>query len=153
MTDTPGTSAPGTPFRLLYRSHSRISPADRDAVLADIFREARSHNEEVGITGALLITDHWFVQALEGEISEVHALYERISADPRHESISLIQADHVPERAFSRWAMAQVSASGQADIPLEAAEGSLHTVDGERLTREQTALLKVMRDTIGADVV
>jgi hypothetical protein len=153
MTDTTGTSAPGAPFRLVYRSHSRIRQADREAVLADIFREARSHNEEVGITGALLITDHWFVQALEGEAPEVQALYERISGDARHEHVSLIEADHVPERVFSRWAMAQVSASGKADIPLEAAEGRLHTVAGEPLTREQTALLKVMRDTIGADVV
>jgi hypothetical protein len=153
MTDTTGASVPESPFRLVYRSHSRISPADREKVLADIFREARSNNEVAGITGALLITDHWFVQALEGGPSEVQSLYERISRDPRHENVTLIEADHVPARVFSRWAMAQVSASGQADIPLEAAEGRLHTVAGERLTREQTAVLKVMRDTIGADVV
>jgi hypothetical protein len=153
MTDTTGAGVPDSPFRLIYRSHSRIAPADREAVLADIFREARSHNEAVGITGALLITDHWFVQALEGEVSEVRALYERISGDSRHENVSLIEADHEPERVFSRWAMAQVSASGKADIPLEAAEGRLHTVAGEPLSREQTAVLKVMRDTIGADVV
>ena len=151
MTDTTGT--PGPAHRLIYRSHSRIDPADRAAALADIFREARSHNEAVGITGALLITDHWFVQALEGDAPEVQSLYDRISRDPRHENVTLIEADSVPERVFSRWAMAQVSASGQADIPLEATDGGLHTVAGERLSREQTAVLKLMRDTIGADVV
>ena len=49
--------------------------------------------------------------------------------------------------------MAQVSASGQADIPLEATEGRLHSVTGAPLTRDQTSVLKTMRDTIGADVV
>lgn len=153
MTDTTEAGVPESPFRLIYRSHSRISPADREAALADIFRVARANNEPAGITGALLITDHWFVQALEGEESAVRALYEGISRDARHENVSLIEADQVPARVFSRWAMAQVSASGQADIPLEAAEGRLHTVAGERLTREQFAVLKVMRDSIGADVV
>lgn len=153
MTDTTGASVPESPFRLIYRSHSRVGPADREAALADIFREARSNNEAAGITGALLITDHWFVQALEGEASRVQSLFESIRRDGRHEQVTVIESDHVPARVFSRWAMAQVSASGQADIPLEAAEGHLHTVAGEPLTREQTALLKVMRDTIGADVV
>ena len=153
MTETTEAGVPESPFRLIYRSHSRISPADRPGALADIFREARTNNEVAGITGALLITDHWFVQALEGGVSEVQALYERISRDARHENVTLIEADHVPARVFSRWAMAQVSASGQADIPLEATDGRVHTAAGERLTRDQTAVLKVMRNTIGADVV
>ncbi|MGZ4508191.1 MAG: BLUF domain-containing protein [Blastococcus sp.] len=147
------TSAPGAVFRLIYRSHSRIKPDDRPAALADIFRVARASNDEAGITGALLITDHWFVQALEGEAPTVQSLYERISRDARHEHVTLIEAEQVPARVFSRWAMAQVSASGKADIPLEATEGHLHTVAGVPLTRDQTAVLKSMRDTIGADVV
>ena len=153
QTNTPDTPRSGPPFRLVYRSHSRVAPGDRETVLADIFRVARSENEAAGITGALLITDHWFVQALEGDTATVQSLYERICRDDRHENVTLIEAQPVPERVFSRWAMAQVSASGQADIPLEAAEDGLRTVAGELLTREQTALLKVMRDTIGADVL
>jgi hypothetical protein len=153
MTDTTGTSVPGSVFRLIYRSHSLIPAGDRPEVLADIFRVARSQNEAAGITGALLITDHWFVQALEGEASGVQSLFESIRRDGRHQQVTVIEEHDVESRVFSRWAMAQVSASGQADIPLEAAEGRLHTVAGEPLTREQTTLLKVMRDTIGADVV
>ena len=140
-------------FRLIYRSHSRIRPEDRPAALAEIFRVARTDNERAGITGALLITDHWFVQALEGEAATVQSLYERIARDARHEHVTLIESQPVDARVFSRWAMAQVSASGQADIPLEAEGDHLRTVAGEALTRDQTALLKVMRDTIGADVV
>ena len=153
MTDTTRTGVKGSLFRLIYRSHSVIPADEREAGLAQIFRVARSQNEPAGITGALLVTDHWFVQALEGERSPVQSLYERIRSDDRHEQVTLIEADDVESRVFSRWAMAQVSASGQADIPLEATEGRLHTVAGVPLTRDQTAVLKVMRDTIGADVV
>lgn len=153
MSDPTTTGAPGSLFRLIYRSHNRVRPEDREAALVDVFRVARSNNEAAGITGALLITDHWFVQALEGEASGVQSLYERIRQDSRHENVMLVEAQDVPARVFSRWAMAQVSASGQADIPLEATESGLHTVSGVPLTRDQTAVLKRMRDTIGADVV
>ncbi|WP_409333064.1 BLUF domain-containing protein [Trujillonella humicola] len=153
MTDTTATGGPPSLHRLLYRSHSRLDPAEREAAIADVFRVARSNNARAGITGALLLTDHWFAQVLEGPAADVQALYERIRRDPRHEDVTLIDAGEVSEPVFSRWAMAQVSASGQADIPLEAVEGHLRTATGEPLTREQAALLRIMRGSIGADVV
>ena len=64
------------------------------------------------------MTEGWFVQALEGDESVVRGLYERISEDPRHEDVTVIESAPVDGRVFSRWAMAQVSRSGQADIPL-----------------------------------
>src|SRR5690349_22892063 len=107
----------GPVFRLVYRSHSRIPLDDRPVALAEILRVARSANARTAITGALLITDNWFVQALEGEESAVRALYQRIREDSRHENVTVIDSGDQDSRVFSRWAMAQVSASGQADIP------------------------------------
>ncbi|NYJ04423.1 BLUF domain-containing protein [Petropleomorpha daqingensis] len=143
-------------FRLVYRSHSRIPGEDRPVTLAEILRGARSANARAGITGALLITDNWFVQALEGDESTVRALYERIRQDARHENVTLIESGSQDARVFSQWAMAQVSASGQADIPLEATEGEgviRPAAATEPLTREQTAVLRAMRNCIGADVL
>ncbi len=55
-------SAPATLlYRLVYRSHSRIPSEDRKAVLGEIFDVARAKNKALGVTGALLITDHYFV--------------------------------------------------------------------------------------------
>jgi Sensors of blue-light using FAD len=151
------TDGPTDPvFRLIYRSHSRIPADDRPVALAEILRVARSANARAAITGALLITDNWFVQALEGQESTVRALYERIGRDARHEHVTLIESGSQEARVFSRWAMAQVSASGQADIPLEAVEGEeaiRPAAATEPLTREQTAVLRVMRNSIGADVL
>jgi hypothetical protein len=153
MTDT-DPSAPATHmFRLVYRSHSRIAQDERNVVLAQIFNVARANNKAVGVTGALLITDHYFVQALEGEESVVRSLYENISGDQRHENVELVDERSVDSRIFSRWAMAQVSAAGNADIPLHSTEGHIGQAAQQSITRDQFDFLKFMRNTVGADVV
>jgi hypothetical protein len=139
------------PFRLIYRSRSRISPEERSSALADIFGIARSNNKQQGITGALLVTDHWFVQALEGDEAAVRGLYDHIREDARHDEVTVIESTAVDERVFSRWAMAEVSKLGRADIPLHASGGRIHSAAREPVTREQSAVLKTMRDTVGAD--
>jgi hypothetical protein len=151
------TTAPSqiTAFRLVYRSHSLVPQPGRNAALAEIFKTARSHNKRAGITGALLITDHWFVQALEGEESAVRDLYARIADDPRHEQVTLIESGSVGVRVFPRWAMAEVSKSGGADIPLiaDADHGGVTPAAAHGTTREQSAVLRVMRNSIGADTL
>ena len=89
-------------FRLIYRSRSRISPEERSTALADIFGVARSHNKQAGITGALLVTDHWFVQALEGDEPAVQKLYAHICDDARHDEVTVIESTAVDERVFAR---------------------------------------------------
>lgn len=140
-------------FRLVYRSHSRISHDEREAVLGQIFDVARAKNKAAGVTGALLITDHYFVQALEGEEPVVRSLYERISEDQRHDDVVLMDERSVPSRLFPRWAMAQVSAAGHADVPLHTIDGVISRAADHPSTRDQAAFLRFMRNTIGADVV
>ncbi len=139
------------PFRLIYRSRSRIADEERSSALADIFGVARSHNKQAGITGALLVTDRWFVQALEGDETAVQRLYEHISRDARHDEVTVVESAAVDERVFSRWAMAEVSKLGRADIPLHVADGQIRTAAEQPVTREQSAVLRTMRNTIGAD--
>jgi hypothetical protein len=151
MTDQAQASQPT--FRLVYRSRSRIPSDDRSVGLADIFSVARTNNKRAGVTGALLVTDHWFVQALEGDEATVRGLYERIAKDARHDDVTVLETGAVDGRVFGRWAMAQVSSLGHADIPLHAADGRIRTAAEVPVTREQSAVLKTMRDTIGADTV
>jgi Sensors of blue-light using FAD len=139
------------PFRLIYRSRSRIADEERASALAQIFGVARSNNKQTGITGALLVTDRWFVQALEGDETAVQRLYEHIRDDARHDEVTVIESAAVDARVFSRWAMAEVSKLGRADIPLHVTEGRIHAAAEQPVTREQSAVLKTMRDTIGAD--
>jgi hypothetical protein len=143
----------GSTFRLIYSSHSSIPAADRDVVLAQIFDVARVNNKRRGVTGALLITDHYFVQALEGDEATVTDLYERIRADGRHEHVEVVESGTTEDRAFPRWSMAQISKSGRADIPLHDVGGRIHPAARLPQSREQSEVLTRMRNVIGADTV
>lgn len=142
-------------FRLIYRSRSRIPSNSRRAALGDVFSTARSNNKRANITGALLITDHYFVQALEGDEAAVRALYDTIAGDRRHEEVTLLDAQAVDHRVFSRWAMAEVSKDGTADIPLlnDGDVGGISAAAPRPSTREQHDVLRLMRNTIGADTL
>ncbi len=137
-------------FRLIYRSRNRIPENSRKAELGAIFSVARSSNTKQDVTGALLTHGDWFVQALEGDEGTVRDLYERIYKDRRHEKVAVIFADEVPDRVFSRWAMAKVAADGEPDIPLimNVQKGGAVRAAPRPTTPEQESLLEFMRDSI-----
>ena len=146
MTDTPT-------FRLIYRSHNRIPSDRRKSELGAIFSAARSTNKRLGVTGALLTSGDWFVQALEGDEAVVRDLYARIGKDARHERVVEVESGEVDGRVFSRWAMARVSADGEHDTPLlaNAAKGGITPAAPRPTTPEQDAVLDFMRRTLGDD--
>ncbi len=137
-------------FRLVYRSHSLIPEQDRKVVLGSIFSDARSNNKRKHITGALLLSDDWFVQTLEGEEASIKELYDKIEADPRHDQVKLLEMKPAADRVFSRWAMAQVSQDGEADIPLIAHTDGISPAAGHKTTPEQDAVLGFMRQATAA---
>jgi hypothetical protein len=57
------------------------------------------------LTGALVYDDHWFAQALEGEIQFVEEIFARILRDPRHANINVLSNAVVPARLFEKWSM------------------------------------------------
>ena len=117
MTDA-AASESGSVFRLIYRSHSLIASDQRRSELGAIFNSARRNNKRLGVTGALVISEQSFVQALEGDESVVRDLYASITQDARHDNVSLLEAEVVEGRTFGRWAMAQVGTDGGSDIRL-----------------------------------
>jgi Sensors of blue-light using FAD len=143
---TPAQSRPAEQtFRLMYRSRSRLSDAERRIELGNIFSTARSNNKSQAVTGALLLTEHWFVQTLEGDEPTVRGLFARIETDPRHDDVVLLEAHPVADRVFSRWAMAKVAADGEPDIPLIAGTKGATAAAGHGTTPEQDEVLNVMR--------
>ena len=134
------------PFRLIYRSRSKVAEANRDAELSNIFRVARRKNAELGITGALLMYHDWFAQTLEGEERAVRALYARIEKDPRHDTVEMLEDGFVASRVFARWAMAEVAEHGEPDIPLIATTTGVTEAASRHTTPEQDRVLAIMRD-------
>ena len=135
-------------FRLIYRSQSLIDPEQRSPELASIFNAARNNNRGHAITGALMVTDSTFVQALEGDEGEVRALYGTIEKDSRHENLDLIEQTEAP-RTFGRWAMAEVATDDRPDRRLVSNPSSGEIVKMGKdpsITPEQEQVLTFMRD-------
>jgi hypothetical protein len=84
--------------RIVYVS--RAVPGIGAAQTYDIIRHAHNRNQARGLTGALLLLDGWFVQALEGEPFRLQPCFERIARDPRHEALSLRLQVQAEQRLF-----------------------------------------------------
>ena len=102
-------------IHLIYCS-AAPRPLGRDE-LATLLAGARAYNERHGITGMLLHVDGSFFQVLEGAPEDVERLFARISADPRHDHVTVIIREPVAVRAFGEWTMGH-------------AEMSRHELDG-----------------------
>jgi Sensors of blue-light using FAD len=149
MSDVTTEQAGEPTFRLIYRSCNRIEPARRPSELGKLFTAARSNNKKAGITGALLVSGPWFVQALEGDEELVRSLFARIERDPRHDLVSLLETGTVDERAFPRWSMARVSQDGSApDTYLIAHETGISPASSRGTTARQETVLSVMRHAV-----
>ncbi len=147
MTDETSKTMAGTTFRLMYRSRDRLAAPERDEELADLFAASRSNNSKRDITGALLLSGHWFVQVLEGAEDDVRSLFSRIEKDSRHDAVELLSAEPAEGRVFARWSMAKVAVDDN-DIPLIARISEITPASSRRMTPAMTHLLEVMRGAI-----
>jgi hypothetical protein len=150
MTDPGARDEADGVFHLMYRSRSTIPDERRKQELGVLFGTARSNNKARSITGALLCVDDCFVQVLEGEETAVQSLFEHIAHDDRHNDVAVLETGPIPERVFSRWAMAKVADEGEPDIPLIAHRDGISPAAGRRTTPEQDRVLDVMRDAARA---
>lgn len=91
-------------FRILYLSTANQPFSSGD--LSELLQKASARNDAAHITGMLVYSDGDFLQALEGEPENVIEVYGRISVDPRHRDISLLQRGiGYGDRLFPNWAM------------------------------------------------
>ena len=75
--------------------------------LTKILIASRKKNKELGITGAMLCQNGYFLQVLEGEKSVVDELfYDHIAKDERHCEVSVLEYKVINERKFQKWDMA-----------------------------------------------
>ena len=95
-------------FRLIYQSRNLLRRPNGSSELLKIIRSAERNNLALALTGALLFDKDRFIQVLEGESAKVTTLFIRISQDPRHRDISLIDARAAEERRFPNWSMALI---------------------------------------------
>ncbi|MDP3008526.1 MAG: BLUF domain-containing protein [Methylococcales bacterium] len=76
-----------------------------DDHLKSMLQKARAKNETLGITGMLLYRDGFFMQALEGALKDIEALFDTISKDARHSGLLLVYKKPIQQRGFADWTM------------------------------------------------
>jgi hypothetical protein len=90
-------------IQLVYISE-RCAHTD-EAAINKIKLRAEHNNHRRNITGALLFTERYFLQYLEGEAAIVDALYASICRDKRHRNVRLLLRKPIVQRDFSRWSL------------------------------------------------
>lgn len=78
-----------------------LDGADLEALLVD----ARTYNEQVSVTGALLYDDGAFFQYFEGPEPGVTDVYERIKRSRLHKGLIELFHRPVEQRQFGEWYM------------------------------------------------
>lgn len=93
--------------RLIYYSEYQIVPGEISALgqLNLILSSANRNNQRLGLTGALIFDELWFIQALEGSREAVWRTFQRICEDERHACAVLVEMREVKERCFANWWM------------------------------------------------
>ena len=87
----------------IYSSAATIEFAEYE--IPQLLEKTRAANAARGISGMLLYIEGSFFQVLEGASATVDALYQTISADPRHKHVTLIIREPITQRSFGEWTM------------------------------------------------
>lgn len=128
--------------RLVYVSC--VAPdaaADVRRTIEAIVEVSLRRNERLGLTGALLHLDGWFLQALEGDRHAIIEVYGDIAFDPRHARATLLQCCTVGTRLFSNW----ILCAGEA--PRSNAPGTSPNADLDRMSAlEALELLEALQE-------
>jgi len=94
---------------IVYVSQA-VKPFSADA-LGALLEHSRKRNTADGITGLLIYryNDDFsrgnFLQILEGPDAALDDVWRRISSDPRHHTVVVVEEGHVAQRMFPDWSM------------------------------------------------
>lgn len=127
--------------RLLYVS--RAKGPQTTTVTTSILLQAQVHNQVLGITGLLCQGQGFFFQVLEGDRSQVNALYRRICLDTRHKDVELLQYEEMSERRFKQWSMALIKLSvDDPMVKMQHPEFDPYSATGEQVMHLLTHLIE-----------
>lgn len=105
-------------IRLVYISHHLPEKISLGECLK-IQDTAIQNNERLGITGMLYVNGTGFLQVLEGPSSKVNNLFLKVSNDPRHCNVEILEVSPVTKRYFADWKMKLVNRQTIPDGVLE----------------------------------
>ena len=84
---------------------SRRSCELDDQALMDLQACCIERNEELGLSGAMILGRDSYFQVLEGPDEQVTAMFEQIKKDSRHHDIKVLSETYIATQSFEGWAM------------------------------------------------
>ncbi|MEO5938349.1 MAG: BLUF domain-containing protein [Sphingomonas sp.] len=120
---------------LMYVSRQTLVADDASLAIAEIVAIARMLNAPMGITGALVCTDHHFAQLLEGSPAAIEDVMQRIERDNRHTDITVLRVSAITRRQLPHWSMAYSGPSSYVAKQIEPLFGDLGAVHASRIDR------------------
>ena len=95
--------------RLLYVSKP-VGPITT-YVTTSILETSSVNNKKTDITGVLCQGSGIYLQVIEGQRSDISALFSRIMADTRHNTVVILSMEEIEQRRYGQWSMALVQLS------------------------------------------
>jgi hypothetical protein len=92
--------------QIAYISHASLRVTLED--LTELCRSSSLHNESSRVSGLLVYDGKRFMQVIEGDITSIRPLMDRIAADRRHKKIDYLADESLAARQFGTWALACV---------------------------------------------
>jgi hypothetical protein len=145
----------GTIYKLVYVSSALELMTDQ--ALLELLEKSWKNNGRRGISGVLLYFEGSFLQVLEGEETEVEALFSRIAADRRHTGVLRLYSEYAEVREFPDWSMG-FRKLGKDSAPWEGegfngllAPGSIPVAELENLSRRLRIFIRTFRRTCGLE--
>jgi len=96
-------------IRLLYVSKP-VGPITT-YVTSSILETSSINNKSSEITGVLCQGSGIYMQVIEGQRSAINALFSRIMADKRHNTVEILSFEEIDQRRYGQWSMALVQLS------------------------------------------
>lgn len=119
---------------IVYSSTSLIPPAYADREIGDIVTRSIDQNGRNAVTGALIYSEgRRFAQALEGHVTAVAAIMEKITRDTRHNRIVTLHDGPSQGRYFSNWSLAFRGNATAVDYAILDAEQAAGLPSGKAL--------------------
>lgn len=115
--------------------------------LEQLARESQRNNAPIDITGLLLYSGDFFLQALEGDYEQLNDLYARIENDDRHLDLEVLIGAPATRRLFPDWAMGVLDVSESSRIDPELLREICDRAEGDSNAAQQAAmvLLEIFR--------
>ncbi len=89
-----------------------------------ILTHAIAANKAMNITGMLVFNGKYFLQYIEGETEPLNTLFDNITLDNRHHSITLIDQSPIEKRIFGAWSMGYLNNSSAIQKVMSEVTGS-----------------------------